>query len=164
MEGYDRMSFCIREATIDDAMLVMDFIRQIAKYEKMESEVVNTEERVREVVFKNNAAKVFLGFEDGQAVGFALFFKTYSTFVGEQGIHLEDLFVNPEFRGKGYGKALFDAVARYAAEGNYGRMEWVCLDWNTPAQAFYKKQDARHMQEWQIYRLTSQQLKDRLSK
>ena len=152
------MSFKIRMATIADADIVMQFIRDIAHYEKMESDVVNTTERVKEVVFTQNAAKVFLGFEDEKPVGFALFFETYSTFVGEKGIHLEDLFVLPECRGKGYGKALFDAVARFAADGNYGRMEWVCLDWNTPSQQFYKKQGAKHMQQWQIYRLTNPEI------
>lgn len=158
------MSFSIRLATIEDAALVMDFIQSIAVYEKMESEVINTKERVEEVVFRQNAAKVFLGFEGETPVGFALFFETYSTFVGEKGIHLEDLFVNPEHRGKGYGKALFDAVARYTAEGNYGRMEWVCLDWNTPSQEFYKKQGAHHMSQWQIYRLTNFEIKTMLKK
>lgn len=158
------MSFSIRMATKEDAALVMDFIHSIAVYEKMESEVINTKERVEEVVFAQKAAQVFLGYEEDTPVGFALFFETYSTFVGEKGIHLEDLFVHPTYRGKGYGKALFDAVARYAAEGNYGRMEWVCLDWNTPSQEFYKKQGAHHMAQWQIYRLTNAEIKTMLNK
>ena len=126
--------FSVRLATVDDAKTVLSFIQKIAEYEKMTDEVVNSEDLIREVVFGDNAAKVFLGEENGKAVGFALFFETYSTFVGRKGIHLEDLFVDPDCRGKGYGKALFDAVAKYAADGNYGRLEWVCLDWNTPSQ------------------------------
>ena len=129
--------FSVRLATVDDAKTVLSFIQKIAEYEKMTDEVVNSEDLIREVVFGDNAAKVFLGEENGKAVGFALFFETYSTFVGRKGIHLEDLFVDPDCRGKGYGKALFDAVAKYAADGNYGRLEWVCLDWNTPSQDFY---------------------------
>ena len=128
--------FSVRLATVEDAKTVLSFIQKIAEYEKMTDEVVNSEDLIREVVFGDNAAKVFLGEENGKAVGFALFFETYSTFVGRKGIHLEDLFVDPDCRGKGYGKALFDAVAKYAADGNYGRLEWVCLDWNTPSQDF----------------------------
>ena len=153
------MACKIRMATIEDAPLVFDFIQGIAKYEKMEAEVINTVERVREVVFRQNAAKVFLGFEGEKPVGFAIFYETYSTFVGEKGIHLEDIFVYPKYRGKGYGKTLFDAVAKYTLEGYYGRMEWVCLDWNTPAQNFYQKKGASYLNQWQIYRLTNQEIK-----
>ena len=137
--------FSVRLATVDDAKTVLSFIQKIAEYEKMTDEVVNSEDLIREVVFGDNAAKVFLGEENGKAVGFALFFETYSTFVGRKGIHLEDLFVDPDCRGKGYGKALFDAVAKYAADGNYGRLEWVCLDWNTPSQDFYFRLGAKHI-------------------
>ena len=150
--------FSVRLATVDDAKTVLSFIQKIAEYEKMTDEVVNSEDLIREVVFGDNAAKVFLGEENGKAVGFALFFETYSTFVGHKGIHLEDLFVDPDCRGKGYGKALFDAVAKYAAEGHYGRLEWVCLDWNTPSQDFYFRLGAKHMDEWWIFRLDGEQL------
>lgn len=150
--------FSVRLATVDDAKTVLSFIQKIAEYEKMTDEVVNSEDLIREVVFGDNAAKVFLGEENGKAVGFALFFETYSTFVGRKGIHLEDLFVDPDCRGKGYGKALFDAVAKYAADGNYGRLEWVCLDWNTPSQDFYFRLGAEHMDEWWIFRLDGEKL------
>lgn len=151
--------FTVRLATAEDANTVFSFIRKIADYENMADEVVNSEALVRQVVFEQQAAKVFLGEENGVPVGFALFFETYSTFVGRKGIHLEDLFVNPECRKKGYGKALFEAVAAYAANGNYGRMEWVCLDWNRPSQDFYFRLGAQHMDAWWIFRLNSEQLK-----
>ena len=151
-------NFSVRLATVDDAKTVLSFIQKIAEYEKMTDEVVNSEDLIREVVFGDNAAKVFLGEENGKAVGFALFFETYSTFVGRKGIHLEDLFVDPDCRGKGYGKALFDAVAKYAADGNYGRLEWVCLDWNTPSQEFYFRLGAKHMDELWIFRLAGAKL------
>ena len=150
--------FSVRLATVEDANTVLSFIQKIAEYEKMTDEVVNSEDLIREVVFGDNAAKVFLGEENGKAVGFALFFETYSTFVGRKGIHLEDLFVDPDCRGKGYGKALFDAVAKYAADGNYGRLEWVCLDWNTPSQDFYFRLGAKHIDEWWIFRLDGEKL------
>ena len=148
----------IRKATEADAALVLEFIKAIAIYENMLDEVVNTEEMIKEIVFGKGNAEVIFVLEGEKEVGFALFFHNYSTFVGKSGIHLEDLFVWPEYRGKGYGKALFLEVARIAKERGCGRMEWTCLDWNTPSINFYLSMGAIPMDEWTIYRLTEDKL------
>ena len=148
----------IRRATEEDSALILDFIKGIATYEDMLDEVINTEEMIREAVFGKGNAEVIFALEDGKEVGFALFFHNYSTFVGRAGIHLEDLFVWPEYRGRGYGKALFCEVARIAKERGCGRMEWTCLDWNEPSIKFYLSLGAVPMDEWTIYRLTADQL------
>ena len=152
-----------RYATENDAALVLEFIKGIATYEKMLDEVVNTEELIKEVVFGKGHAEVIFALDGEKEVGFALFFHNYSTFVGRAGIHLEDLFVWPEYRGKGYGKALFCEVARIAKERNCGRMEWTCLNWNTPSINFYLSMGAVPMDEWTTYRLTGEAL-DRMAK
>ena len=148
----------IRKATKADAALVLEFIKAIAIYENMLDEVVNTEEMIKEVVFGKGNAEVIFALEDDKEVGFALFFHNYSTFVGKSGIHLEDLFVLPEYRGKGYGKALFLEVARIAKERTCGRMDWTCLDWNRSSIDFYLSMGAIPMDEWTIYRLTADQI------
>ena len=150
----------IRKATKADAALVLEFIKAIAIYENMLDEVVNTEEMIKEVVFGKGNAEVIFALEDDKEVGFALFFHNYSTFVGKSGIHLEDLFVLPEYRGKGYGKALFLEVARIAKERTCGRMEWTCLDWNRPSIDFYRSLGAVPMDEWTTYRLTGETLEN----
>lgn len=150
--------FKFRKATEADAALVLEFIKGIATYENMLDEVVNTEEMIKEIVFGKGNAEVIFVLEGEKEVGFALFFHNYSTFVGKSGIHLEDLFVWPEYRGKGYGKALFLEVARIAKERGCGRMEWTCLDWNTPSINFYLSMGAIPMDEWTIYRLTADQI------
>jgi GNAT superfamily N-acetyltransferase len=151
-------NFVFRKATPYDAALILKFIKGIAEYEKMLDEVVNTEELIKEVVFGNGHAEVIFVLEDDKEVGFALFFHNYSTFVGRSGIHLEDLFVWPEYRGKGYGKALFCEVARIAKERGCGRMEWTCLNWNTPSINFYLSMGAIPMDEWTTYRLTADKI------
>jgi GNAT superfamily N-acetyltransferase len=151
-------SFQFRYATEEDAALILEFIKGIATYEKMLDEVVNTEEMIKEVVFGKGHAEVIFALEGEKEVGFALFFHNYSTFVGRAGIHLEDLFVWPEYRGKGYGKALICEVARIAKERGCGRLEWTCLDWNTPSINFYLSLGATPMDEWTIYRLTADQI------
>ena len=150
--------FKFRKATEADAALVLEFIKGIATYENMLDEVINTEEMIKEIVFGKGNAEVIFALEGEKEVGFALFFHNYSTFVGKSGIHLEDLFVWPEYRGKGYGKALFLEVARIAKERGCGRMEWTCLDWNTPSINFYLSMGAIPMDEWTIYRLTADQI------
>ena len=150
--------FKFRKATEADAALVLEFIKGIATYENMLDEVINTEEMIKEIVFGKGNAEVIFVLEGEKEVGFALFFHNYSTFVGKSGIHLEDLFVWPEYRGKGYGKALFLEVARIAKERGCGRMEWTCLDWNTPSINFYLSMGAIPMEEWTIYRLTADQI------
>ena len=131
----------------------MEFIKKLAVYEKMINEVEATEATIYESLFVKHEAEVVFGCEDGVPVGFALFFHNFSTFVGRKGLYLEDLFVIPEKRGLGYGKALLLYLARLARDRNCGRMEWVCLDWNTPSIAFYKSLGAKAMDEWTIYRL-----------
>ena len=152
-------NFRIRPAREDEAGMVYDFICKLAEYEKMLDQVEATEESVRQTIFVNKEAEVVFAEEDGVVIGFALYFHNYSTFVGHKGLYLEDLFVLPEKRGKGYGKALLKYLANLAVERHCGRMEWVCLNWNTPSIAFYKSIGAIPMDEWTIYRLTEDRLK-----
>ena len=148
----------IRKAGPKDVPLILEFIKGIARYEKMENEVIATEAKLHEWLFEKQVAQVVFAEEEGVAVGFALFFHNFSTFVGKAGIYLEDLYVMPEHRGKGYGKALFLHLAKTALELGCGRMEWVCLNWNTPSIEFYKSMGAISLDEWKTYRLTEQAL------
>ena len=150
----ERKKPVIRKAEREDAALVLEFIKGIAKYEKMENEVEATVELLEEQLFDKGRAEVIFAMEDGKEVGFALFFHNFSTFVGRGGLYLEDLYVYPEYRGKGYGKALFLELVRIANERNCGRMEWVCLNWNTPSIEFYRSMGAFALDEWTTYRLT----------
>lgn len=143
----------IRTAQKEDAALVLSFIKKIAEYEKMSDQVVATVETLEEFVFDRNAAQVFLAEYEGEPVGFALFFENFSTFIGRTGLYLEDLFVDPDKRGLGIGKALFQAVAAEAERRGCQRMEWTCLDWNTPSINFYRRMGAISMDEWTTYRL-----------
>lgn len=145
----------IRFAQIEDTPLVFSLIQGIAEYEKLAHEVVATEDQLRETLFGPIPyAKVFLAFEGDTPVGFALFFHNYSTFRGKPGIYLEDLFVWPDHRGKGYGKALLTRLIEYAKEMHCGRVEWSVLDWNTPAIDFYKAMGAQPMDEWTVFRIS----------
>lgn len=152
-----------RFATEDDLTLILDFIRQLAEYEDMLDEVVATEELLKEWIFEKKVAEVIFALEDDVEVGFALFFHNFSTFLGKAGIYLEDLFVKPEYRGKGYGKGLIKKLASIAVERNCGRLEWWCLDWNKPSIDFYLSLGAEPMDEWTVYRITGDTLK-RLAK
>lgn len=149
----------IRYANENDISLILDFIRQLAVYEKMLDEVVATEDLLKEWLFERKVAEVIFVMEDSVEVGFALFFHNFSTFLGKAGIYLEDLFVKPEYRGKGYGKALIKKLASIAAERNCGRLEWSCLDWNQPSIDFYLSLGAKAMDEWTVYRVTGDTLK-----
>lgn len=148
-----------RFAQPEDAALILHFIRGLAEYEKLSDEVVATEELLREWIFKKGKAEVLFAVADGTEVGFALFFHNFSTFLGRAGIYLEDLFVLPEHRGHGYGKALLKRLAAIAVERGCGRLEWSCLDWNAPSIAFYKSMGAVPMDEWTVYRLAGETLK-----
>ena len=148
-----------RFATEKDCALILRFIRALAVYEKMEDQVVATEDLLREWIFEKKKAEVIFALEDGKEVGFALFFHNFSTFLGRAGIYLEDLFVLPEYRGKGLGKALLGKLAQIAVERGYGRMEWSCLDWNRPSIDFYLSMGATAMDEWTTYRLTGDSLR-----
>ncbi|MBR0437322.1 MAG: GNAT family N-acetyltransferase [Clostridia bacterium] len=147
-----------RKAEETDCGLILRFIRALADYEKMLDEVVATEDLLRDWLFRKHSAEVLFACEDGKEVGFALFFHNFSTFVGRAGLYLEDLYVLPEYRGNGYGKALLKQLASIAVERGCGRMEWVCLDWNRPSIDFYRSLGAQAMDEWTIYRLAGESL------
>ena len=147
-----------RNATENDCALILEFIKALAEYEKMSDDVVATEDLLREWIFEKQKAEVIFALEDGREVGFALFFHNFSTFVGRAGIYLEDLFVLPEYRKRGHGKALILELARIANERGCGRMEWSCLDWNQPSIDFYLSLGATPMNEWTTYRLSGDAL------
>jgi GNAT superfamily N-acetyltransferase len=149
----------IRTATIDDVPAIARLIRALAEYEKLAHEVVLEEDRLRQHLFgPRKYAEVILAEEAGQVIGFALYFHNYSTFLGRPGIYLEDLFVEPEWRGKGHGKSLLAELARIAIERDCGRLEWAVLDWNEPSIAFYKSLGALQKDDWTIFRLTGESL------
>ena len=149
------IAFQIRLAQRDDVATILALIRELAEYERAPDEVVATEDQLRESLFgARPAAEVLLGEERGEPVCFALFFHNFSTWMGRRGLYLEDLFVRPEVRGKGYGRALLVRLAQIACERECGRMEWAVLDWNEPAIQFYRKLGARPNEDWTIFRLT----------
>ena len=148
-----------RTAQEKDTALILNFIKELAEYEKMSDQVVADEKLLREQIFEKKNAEVIFAVEDGIEVGFALFFHNFSTFVGRAGLYLEDIYVKPEFRGRGHGKALIRELARIAVERNCGRMEWSCLDWNRPSIDFYLSLGAEPMSEWTVYRLTGDKLR-----
>ncbi len=150
----------IRYAERKDCALILQFIKDLAVYEKLLDEVVATPEILEEWIFDKQKAEVIFAMEGDTEVGFALFFHNFSTFVGRAGIYLEDLFVRPEHRGKGYGKALLRQLAKIAVERGCGRLEWVCLDWNQPSIDFYKSLGAVPMNDWTIYRIAGPRLKE----
>ena len=147
-----------RYATEQDVPLILSFIRSLAEYEHMADEVVATEALLQEWIFEKRKAEVIFALEGGKETGFALFFHNFSTFLGRAGTYLEDLFVLPEYRGKGYGKGLIQTLARIAVERGCGRLEWWCLDWNTPSIEFYRSLGAVPMDEWTVYRITGNTL------
>ena len=152
-------NFTIRAATVADVPVILELIRALATYERAPSDVTATEKGLTEVLFgEKPAAEVLLAFENETAVGFAVFFHNFSTWLGRPGLYLEDLFVRPEDRGKGYGRALLIHLAKIARERGCGRMEWAVLDWNEPAIQFYKKLSAKPMDEWTVFRLTRDEI------
>lgn len=156
--------FAIRTAIEADVPLILTFIRALAEYEKLAHAVVATEEQLHSTLFgEKRYAEVLIGEEDGTPVGFALFFHNYSTFLARPGLYLEDLFVKPEKRGRGYGKALLVRLAQIAKERQCGRFEWAVLDWNTSAIEFYKSLGARAVDDWTIFRVDGEAL-DALAK
>jgi GNAT superfamily N-acetyltransferase len=151
--------FTIRSATVTDVPIILELIRALAAYERAPDEVTATEEGLTEVLFgEKPASEVLLAFEGERAVGFAVFFHNFSTWLGRAGLYLEDLFVRPEDRGKGYGRALLVHLAKVARDRRCGRMEWAVLDWNEPAIQFYKKLGAKPMDEWTVFRLTRDEI------
>jgi GNAT superfamily N-acetyltransferase len=148
-------NFAIRPATLTDIPIILELIRALATYERAPNDVTATEKGLAEVLFgENPAAEVLLAFENETAVGFAVFFHNFSTWLGRPGLYLEDLFVRPEDRGKGYGRALLIHLAKIARDRGCGRLEWAVLDWNEPAIQFYHKIGAKPMDEWTAFRLT----------
>ena len=141
-----------------DTALILKFIKDLAEYEKMADLVVATPEMLEEEIFEKRKAEVLFVMENGREVGFALFFHNFSTFLGRAGLYLEDLFVLPEFRGKGYGKATLKKLAQIAVERGCGRFEWWCLDWNRPSIDFYLSFGAEPMSEWTTYRVAGEKL------
>lgn len=152
-------NFTIRQADINDVSTILSFIKALAEYENMSDQVVATEELLKEWLFEKKKAEVLLAMEGDTAVGIALYFYNFSTFLGRAGIYLEDLFVKEEYRGKGYGKALLKELARIAVSQGCGRLEWCCLDWNQPSIDFYLSLGARSMDDWKQYRVTGDTLK-----
>ena len=153
------MELTFRFAQEADAPLILQFIRHLAEYEKMLDLVVADEALLADQLFHKKNAEVIFAVEDGVEVGFALFFHNFSTFLGRSGLYLEDLFVLPEHRGKGYGKAILKKLANIALERGCGRMEWWCLDWNHPSIDFYLSLNAEPMEEWTTYRLAGETLR-----
>jgi len=153
------VQFRIEPATERDVALILKFIKGLAEYERLEHEVVATEERLRATLFgARPGAEVLIGYGGSEAAGFALFFHNYSTFLGRPGIYIEDIFVLPEWRGKGLGRQLLIRIAALAVKRGCGRLEWSVLDWNEPAIRFYRKLGARAMEEWTVYRITGDSL------
>lgn len=147
-----------RYAEEKDAAKILYFIKELAAYEKMSDEVIATEELLKEWIFDQKKAEVIFAIVDNKEIGFALFFHNFSTFLGRAGIYLEDLYVMPEYRGKGYGKALLKKLAQIAVERKCGRLEWWCLDWNQPSIDFYLSLGAEAMDEWTVYRIAGEKL------
>ena len=151
-------AFKIRQAKENDVRLILQFIKGLGEYEKLSNEVVATEEKLHKTLFQQKMAEVIIGEYNGNPVGFALFFHNYSTFLGQAGIYLEDLYILPEMRGNGFGKSMLKYLAKLAVERDCGRLEWACLDWNEPSICFYKGLGAKALDDWTVYRVTGETL------
>lgn len=149
-------SFVIRQAERGDVALILEFIRELAAYEHLSDQVTATEDVLTEWIFNKQKAQVLIGEADGNAVGYVLYFYNFSTFLGRAGIYIEDLYVKPEYRQKGYGKAFFKHLTERCSAEGCGRLEWSCLDWNKPSIDFYLSLGAQRMDEWTAYRLTEE--------
>lgn len=147
-----------RYAGRNDVPLILRFVKELAEYEKLQDEVVADEKTLEEWLFDRQKAEVIFALEDGKEVGYALFFHNFSTFLGRAGIYLEDLYVQPEYRGRGHGKGLLKKLASIAVERGCGRLEWSCLDWNRPSIDFYLSLGAQPMSDWTVYRLAGSTL------
>jgi len=150
----------IRFAQVEDIPVILDFIKELAAYEKMSDQVVATEAILKTSLFDKKQAEVIFKEDQGQVVGFALFFHNFSTFLGKANLYLEDLYVKEAYRGRGHGKDLLKALAKIALERDCGRLDWVCLKWNQPSIDFYKSLGAKPLEEWMIFRLEDQALVD----
>ncbi|MGL4774638.1 MAG: GNAT family N-acetyltransferase [Clostridium sp.] len=150
--------FKLRSTIKEDASLILELIKEIAVYEKMLDEVVATEESILESIFEKKEAEVLIGEFNGEPIGYALYFFNYSTFIGKAGFYLEDIYIKPEYRGKGIGTEIFRVLGKIAFEKGCRRMEWSCLNWNEPSIQFYKGLGAIPMSEWTVYRLTDENI------
>ena len=155
----EQLSVVFRFGERNDCALILRFIRELAVFERLEHEVVATEELLSEWLFDKHAAEVLFAVVDGREVGIALFFSNFSTFLGRAGMYLEDIYVQPEFRGRGIGTTILRKLAHIAVERGYGRFEWSCLDWNTPAIELYRSFNADPMSDWTTYRLSGDALR-----
>lgn len=153
------MNIIFEKASRKDVPIILQFIKDLARYEKLENEVIATEELIEEWLFDKEKAEVIFAVVDHKKIGFALFFHNFSTFLGRAGLYLEDLYIMPEYRGHGYGKAMIRELARIAVERGCGRLEWWCLDWNQSSIDFYLSLGAKAMDEWTVYRITGESLR-----
>ena len=153
------MNIIFEKASRKDVPIILQFIKDLARYEKLENEVIATEELIEEWLFDKEKAEVIFACENEKEIGFALFFHNFSTFLGRAGLYLEDLYIMPEYRGHGYGKAMIKELARIAVERGCGRLEWWCLDWNQSSIDFYLSLGAKAMDEWTVYRITGESLR-----
>ena len=152
--------FDIRFASVEDCALILKFIKELARYEKLEHEVTATEEILKEWIFEKKKCEVLIASENNIEIGYALFFHNFSTFLGKAGVYLEDLYINPDYRGLGYGKKLLKEVAKIAVERGCERLDWQCLDWNKSSIDFYLSLNAVKMEDWTTYRLSHNVLKN----
>lgn len=150
----------IRFAKKEDTPLILQLVKDLAEYEHMLDQVIATEEIMEEWIFEKKKAEVIIGEYEGKPVGFALFFHNFSTFLGRAGVYLEDLFIKPEYRGMGFGKAMLQRLAQITVERGCGRLEWYCLDWNKPSIDFYKSLGAVSLDDWTTYRMTGDILEE----
>ena len=153
------MNIIFEKASRKDVPIILQFIKDLARYEKLENEVIATEELIEEWLFDKEKAEVIFAVVDHKKIGFALFFHNFSTFLGRAGLYLEDLYIMPEYRGHGYGKAMIKELARIAVTRGCGRLEWWCLDWNQSSIDFYLSLGAKAMDEWTVYRITGESLR-----
>lgn len=153
------MNIIFEKASRKDVPIILQFIKDLARYEKLENEVIATEELIEEWLFDKEKAEVIFALVDHKKIGFALFFHNFSTFLGRAGLYLEDLYIMPEYRGHGYGKAMIKELARIAVERGCGRLEWWCLDWNQSSIDFYLSLGAKAMDEWTVYRIIGESLR-----
>ena len=151
--------FDIRFASVEDCALILKFIKELASYEKLEHEVTATEEILKEWIFEKKKCEVLIASENNIEIGYALFFHNFSTFLGKAGVYLEDLYINPDYRGLGYGKKLLKEVAKIAVERGCERLDWQCLNWNKSSIDFYLSLNAIEMSDWNSYRLSHEVLK-----
>jgi len=150
--------FTIRFAEENDARIVLDMVRELAAYEKLVDNLEATEELFSESLFQRGVAEALIGEYEGKPVGYAICCHNFSSFTGRIGLYIEDIYVKPEMRGKGFGRAMFAYIAQLAIERKCGRLEWSCLDWNKPSIAFYEKMDAKRLEDWTMYKLSGDAL------